>query len=432
MVADGAGGMRRVDDLRFDREPWPIDFTLPSREAEHWLQYLAAEQRRRGWAGGGTTQLGSRENSGSQSIGPNNARMHLAWERGRGGPLNVRARVDGDLSVSDAQALLDKVTGDCRAGRVEAIHNRGQLQYEGLPWQGELWLSDTIRLGPPSKQYDSALLGPRIVIVDALVDGIDHAHSAEVFGAQLRELAMFMSVVLGPLIALPTQDRVWVWGPGAFPECSVQQLGYIEQRPMRGLPTRGEFAQVPLRQVARPDFSLKGIDGTVSEQWAPDDISLLWATFLDLPRDKHDQFVRAAAKWQEAMMFWRERRTLSFSLMVVACEALKPLDARYYSHNVYEVVEALIGKPKADVLRAPEFRAQEVRSGHLHAGELRADEFGIQTMTPGFSDPTFDDSVRALAHITRATIIEWLTVRGQYTMPPLAKAAERRRHKPVA
>jgi hypothetical protein len=38
-------------------------------------------------------------------------------------------------------------------------------------------------------------------------------------------------------------------------------------------------------------------------------------------------FCKTAAKWQEAMIHWQDRPSLSFALMAVSCEALKPSDA---------------------------------------------------------------------------------------------------------
>ena len=57
--------------------------------------------------------------------------------------------------------------------------------------------------------------------------------------------------------------------------------------------------------------------------------------------------------------------------MVVACEALKPQDPHYKDHNVYHVIEALLSKQMADLLREDWFKAQDVRNAHLHCGEFR-------------------------------------------------------------
>jgi hypothetical protein len=74
-----------------------------------------------------------------------------------------------------------------------------------------------------------------------------------------------------------------------------------------------------------PDFTKRGFDGNVTEEMLPADVADLWVAYTALTADQHRQFLQAAAKWQEALTHWRERSTLSFALMVVACEALKPL-----------------------------------------------------------------------------------------------------------
>jgi hypothetical protein len=55
------------------------------------------------------------------------------------------------------------------------------------------------------------------------------------------------------------------------------------------------------------------------------------------------QFLQVAAKWQESMIHWPDRPSLSFALMAVSCEALKPSDADR-RNNCYDVIEALLGK----------------------------------------------------------------------------------------
>ena len=73
-------------------------------------------------------------------------------------------------------------------------------------------------------------------------------------------------------------------------------------------------------------------------------------------------------------MHWSEKDTFSFALMVVACEALKPSDPEFTKHNIYQVIEALLGKLIADRLRQHPFPAQWVRSSQLHAGEFHGSE----------------------------------------------------------
>ena len=100
-------------------------------------------------------------------------------------------------------------------------------------------------------------------------------------------------------------------------------------------------------------------------------------------------------------MLFSERDTLSVALMVVACEALKPADARYKDHTIYQVVEALLGPEHAKRLDVGWFRAQKVRSSHLHAGEFHASEFLDLAVNSSYQDPTFDEARRALWRVTQ-------------------------------
>ncbi len=67
-VADGAGGMRSVTDLRFEAGEWPIKLVVPSKDAETWMAHLRAEIEERGWSSSGLSQLDSAENSGTLSV----------------------------------------------------------------------------------------------------------------------------------------------------------------------------------------------------------------------------------------------------------------------------------------------------------------------------------------------------------------------------
>jgi len=103
----------------------------------------------------------------------------------------------------------------------------------------------------------------------------------------------------------------------------------------------------------------------------------LWTRYRELKPELRRQFLQATAKWQEALAVWHDRRTtLSFALMVIACEALKPAGHASKGHNIYGVVEALLGRDAAERLRKNLFDAdlhpgahpQSIRSAHLHRG----------------------------------------------------------------
>jgi hypothetical protein len=67
-VADGTGGMRRVDDLRFEAGEWPIQLIVSAEEAENWMAHVDAEAEERGWFPSSISQLEATENSGTLSV----------------------------------------------------------------------------------------------------------------------------------------------------------------------------------------------------------------------------------------------------------------------------------------------------------------------------------------------------------------------------
>ena len=100
------------------------------------------------------------------------------------------------------------------------------------------------------------------------------------------------------------------------------------------------------------------------------------------------QFLQAAAKWQEAMIHFQDRPSLSFALMAVSCEALKPSDADR-RNNCYGVIEALLGKAVADGLRQNPWPPQHVRNMHLHIGEFHGSELMMANFMRTYQDPSF-------------------------------------------
>jgi hypothetical protein len=123
----------------------------------------------------------------------------------------------------------------------------------------------------------------------------------------------------------------------------------------------------------------------------------------------------------------QDYQTTKFSLMVVACEALKPSSQEYRRHNIYDVVAALLGPPTAAVLRQDWFRPQEARSSHLHAGEFLGSEFVERAMLSSFIDPTFDQAFRTLWIVVAAALTEWLRRGGVLLMAPLDRRRTWRR-----
>ncbi len=77
------------------------------------------------------------------------------------------------LSLDLAREFIDAANDRVRRRITARAHRWDLLTYHGLPWRGELWLGDDLRLGPPSRFAD-ALLGPQVVVVDAMAEGIGY------------------------------------------------------------------------------------------------------------------------------------------------------------------------------------------------------------------------------------------------------------------
>jgi hypothetical protein len=167
-----------------------------------------------------------------------------------------------------------------------------------------------------------------------------------------------------------------------------------------------------------------GLD--VGEVSLRSDISDLWCLFRSLDAELRLQFLQAAAKWQEAMIHWQDRPSLSFALMAVSCEALKPSDADRRT-NCYDVIEVLLGKAVADGLRQNPWPAQHVRNTHLHIGEFHGSELMMANFMRTYQDPSFLEAHRIMAKVTPDAIVEWLKRRGTFKMPSVAKPLTLRR-----
>jgi hypothetical protein len=433
MIADGVGGMAEVHDRRFEpAHAWPIHFAVPKERAENWFRYLEFECERRGWNSGGLTQLEARENSGSVTCYHQGAeKLIVAWDRARGGVLKIRARPVGaaDPDLAEAQELFHHLEERSRTGATEQIYRVGILEYDGKAWRGELWLDDNLRLGPPSTQYEQAQRGPRAVIVDARIGCISQGHSVVVMDRLIREVGAFLSVVIGARFHLSQQEQVWISTTDAQGKvvCVVAPRGYFDT-PTRPLvmPARGSCSPVPFEPLGLSRVEQAIYNMPLNELAARADIVELWAKYRALPEELRWQFLQVAAKWQEALLHWAERPTACFTAMVNACEALKPYDPAYSEHNIYDVVEALLGKATAVRLHTklfdpqvhPRTHPQSVRNAHLHRAEFRGSEFDLAAVLSNYRDPTFDTASRELFAVTKAAIIEWLQRGGIFEMPP--------------
>jgi hypothetical protein len=426
-VADGAGGMMKLEDRRFDRGDWPFSFEISpeDEQADRWTRYLSAECQRRGWSASSFGQLERRENSGTITVtGNGKPQLEIVWEHKREGALSIKARpaAASDLSLSGAKSLLDTVNGACRAAITQPIYVRGTLEYEGLTWRGELWLDDKTRLAPPSLQDETATLGPRIVHIDAMLDCVGEPDVPYARQQMLLEVSAFLSVVARRAFQLPLVSRAWVW-TADMKSCEVRHLGYLEPSNPPAMPTPNALRQVPFYD---PDNPPLGIGVGTTEIALRADIADLWKLYRSLNEDKRVQFLQAAAKWQEAMMHWQDRPSLSFTLMVIACEVLKlpNVDERL---NCYDVIGALLGPDAVDRIRQSPYPAQRIRSSHLHTGEFHGSELEMPNFLRSYHDPSFREAHSEMAKVTPSAIIEWLKRQGvlELTAPKQRKNIRR-------
>lgn len=421
-VADGAGGMRQVADLRFETGEWPIELVVSAKHAETWMAHLDAEMEERGWNASSFSQLDAAENSGTLSVhtanGPSPATLDIVWERPRGRELRLRARPSGDpaLSLDVAHDFINAVGARARTGKVLRAHRQALLTYDGLPWRGELWLDDNHRLGPPSKHPDT-LLGPQILIVDAMLEGIGQRGVTANFQKRLHELRVFLGFVLGLKLEMSKLERGWVYevdSEGRFTDCKLRNVGYVELSPQAGFPKRGCTPPVERRDVTRPGLGPYGITSDMHEEWVPGDIEQLWRSFMTPPPAKRDHLLRAGNAYLTAQLMWPDQRTAYAAFLVVACEALKPAGKTADRMNVYDVVASLVSPNEAQGLRQLTFHPQQVRSKHLHRGELVAGELLPVLFDDHFRDPSFDEMLRILSSTSRVCLIEWLRLGGKY------------------
>lgn len=416
VVANGEGGMRQLEDLRFESGEWPIEFVIASDAAEAWMAHLTAEIEERGWSSSGISQVHPTENSGTLSVnaasGQSPPTLDIVWERARGGELRVRARpsIDPVLPLQDAFALIDAVAARQAEVRSLRAHRRHLLTYEGLPWRGELWLDSDLRLGPPSR-FPNALLGQQIVIVDAMCEGIGQQGVTMTFQKLVGELRIFLGFVLGLTVQPVRTSSAWVYeldADGKITDCVLRPIGYVELSASAGFPEVGSAGPAERREVVRPDLGPMGIWPDMLEEWVPDDVENLWAAFRGLEEQKRDRLMRAGNAYSIARSMWPDQRTAFATFLVVACEALKPPGPQYKKKGIFWVVEDLLGAAPAMRLKGMAPNPQGLRDRHLHLAELAAGELVPMWMYDLFADPSFDQMIDELSRISRMCLIEWL------------------------
>src|SRR5262249_41829202 len=119
MVADGEGGMTKLEDRRFEKGDWPISFEIPvtGQQAERWSRYLTWGGHKRGWKLSGLGQIERQENSGTITVtGDGAPKLDIVWEHRRDGPLKVKARLAAasSLSIADARQFFCDINNDCK------------------------------------------------------------------------------------------------------------------------------------------------------------------------------------------------------------------------------------------------------------------------------------------------------------------------------
>ena len=255
------------------------------------------------------------------------------------------------------------------------------------------------------------MLGPQIVVIDAMCEGIGQQGVTASFQRRVHEIRVFLGFVLGLDLRPARTTNGWVWeldAHGRIVDCVLRTIGYFEVAPSSGFPDAGTDRPIERREVARPGLGQRGIWPDMLEQWVPADIEVLWDTFTLLPDRKRDQLMRAGNAFQAANAMWPDHRTAGATFLVVACEALKASGRRHERENIYDVVAELLGDDAASRLRGLVPKPQTLRSGHVHRGELAAGELLPMMMNDYFADPSFDDMIQELSRVTRTCLIEWL------------------------
>src|SRR5882762_740942 len=423
VVADGAGALREVKDHRFDDTPWPIELRVEAGDAQAWMAHVTAEAETRGWRSASFGQLDAEQNSGSLTLhitsGPTGPSIDVAWEKKRDAHLDVRLRPGGEppAALALAQEFVQAVATRVRERRADTRHHRAVLLYQGLPWTGELWLTDTLRLGPPSR-FAPALHSTQALVVDAEVSGIGWQGVLANFGRLLREGRLVLSPVLG--VHLEAENgSAQGWVPEFddqhnLIDCRLRTTGYWEGWLPQGLPPRG--AAPPIERLSmREELARLGIPATQRSIVVSAEVESLWRAFGALPDyPLKQQFLNACNAFSIANDLWPDQRTACAALLVVTCEALKPTGRRYRSANVYDVIASLAGEGISTGLRSSAVSPQRTRSEHFHRGVLVADELSNMLFGDPFSDPSFDAMLRDLWHTTRVCLIEWLSRHGRY------------------
>jgi hypothetical protein len=383
-------------------------------------------------------QLDTAENTGSLTLHLESGQLapaiEIAWERPRNGALSVLARPGGTPAPVEGVVddFVQSVLQRFNQGHLDIANRRAWLEYDGLPWKGELWLDSTLRLGPPSK-FPDTLLGTQIVQVDAEVKGIGPLGCNSTFERLLRSVRLFLSVVLGPPFNQTKTEHCWVPELDAAhhtTDCRYRLVGYLETNAQPGFPSPGTSALLTRENVQRPGLGRIGIYSDDTAVRIPNDIEALWRTFGAMGADRKQQFLNACNAYHIAQSLWSTQRTACATFLVVACEALKPQGKQYDSARVYDVVASLIDSNTARTLEAAMPYPQRVRNDHVHRAHVLTDDLPAFLFSEPFRDPSFIKMLDELHTAARISIIEWLRCGGTYVLQRMPRPKVQQRRNP--
>jgi hypothetical protein len=405
----------RIEDDKPETEPHRShSLVIPSENAEPWMLHLQAEVSDRQWNWSGNIALDIAGNSGVIEVGTLGKKGHdieISWRRPRSDSLEVEVSwLRSQMPDSAVLDFLDAVAARLRAGTTARKHRRTTFLYRGLPWRGELWFGDDLRLGPPSK-FCRQWSGPQAVLVDAVAEGIGDLGALSNLNNAIEELRVFLCVALGRGVEPGECTLGWASDmdeQGRATKCELRMLGYREEVAAQGMPANGSAPAMRRESDPRPDPGREGYWPDIDQMRAPDDIDVLWNCFRKLDVDRRRQFLGAATAYAVALHLWGVQPSAHATFLVVACEALKPPGKRHKDMNIYDVVAGLLGQGVADELRDLNAHPQKVRNDHVHRGALHGSELGPSVFVDFFGDPSFQEMQMKLAPATRACLVEWL------------------------
>jgi hypothetical protein len=366
------------------------------------------------------------EFSGSQTVSTEAGAIEIVWSETKEGPLQIQGRTAGEMSPETAREFLDAVAEQCRNPTFTSFHRRAVLYYNGLPWRGELRLDEKTRLGPPSQEFNENMLGaPRVVVVDMSVEALNDWDVQARAALKLREVSVFLSVVLGTLFreALPLKLSIALKpGAEAAPQFETVALGYQERGYAAGIPCPGAAPAMPIVKVKWSHLWPELSYANRMDRAVPEGTVELWVKFRAASLRVQRQFLEGGRQFQAALIVGREGHpTTEASLMVAVCEALKPIGQarnkkRKASVDPCDVVGSILGDSAAKIMRDCRPHPDGMRDTHLHNAENYGGELDLQRIHATYRDISLEMSGRTLRAIAQLALIGWLELRGQYQL----------------